>query len=87
VELAEQAGRVSGGNDPSILSTLAAAYAEAGRFPEAMATAQKACDAASASGDRTLLEKARQHLELYRRNQPYHEPAPVAQPEPPPKEP
>ena len=87
VELAEQAGRVSGGNDPSILSTLAAAYAEAGRFPEAMVTAQKACDAASTSGDRTLLEKARQHLELYRRNQPFHEPAPAAQPAPPPKAP
>jgi tetratricopeptide (TPR) repeat protein len=87
VELAEQAGRLSGGNDPSMLTTLAAAYAEAGRFPEAIATAQKACDGASAAGDRALLEKGQQHLELYRRNQPFHEPAPATQPALPPKAP
>ena len=42
VELAEQAEQLSGGGNPAILATLAAAYAEAGRFPEAVTTAQKA---------------------------------------------
>ena len=41
-ELAERAARLSGGQKPAILGTLAAAYAEAGRFPEAVQTARKA---------------------------------------------
>jgi tetratricopeptide (TPR) repeat protein len=42
VELAEQAARLSGSPDPIFIGTLAAAYAEAGRFPEAVATARRA---------------------------------------------
>jgi len=44
VELAEAANRVANGADPDVLSTLAAAYAETGRFVEATAVAQKALD-------------------------------------------
>ncbi len=44
VELAERALKLSVGNEPAVLDTLAAAYAEAGRFPEAIATANKALD-------------------------------------------
>ena len=40
VALAERAWTLCGGREPAILGTLAAAYAEAGRFPEAVATAQ-----------------------------------------------
>ena len=40
VALAERALRLSDGREPIILDTLAAAYAEAGRFPEAVQTAQ-----------------------------------------------
>jgi tetratricopeptide (TPR) repeat protein len=87
VELAQEAVRLSGTNDPSILGTLSAAYAETGRFSEAMALAQKACAGASAAGDRALLEKDQQLLELYRRGQPYHEPAADAPAEPQPKGP
>ena len=46
VELAQRAVRLSGGRQPAILSTLAAAYAEAGRFSEAVETAQQALDLA-----------------------------------------
>ncbi len=42
VELAERAASVSGGKKPEILDALAAANAEAGRFPEAIATARRA---------------------------------------------
>jgi tetratricopeptide (TPR) repeat protein len=87
VELAQQAERLSGGKDTSILSALAAAYAEAGRFPEAIATAQKACARASAAGDQALLERNQQLLEQYRRNQAYHEPPAATQTEPLPKVP
>jgi hypothetical protein len=78
VELAQQAERLSGGQDPSMLGTLAAAYAEAGRFPEAIAAAQEVCVRASVSRDQALLEKNQRLLELYRRGQPYHEPAAAA---------
>ena len=52
VELAERALKLSGGNEPAILGTLAAAYAEAGRFPEAAATAQspRTCYATEQAG-------------------------------------
>jgi Flp pilus assembly protein TadD len=86
VELAQQAERLSGGKDTSILCALAAAYAEAGRFPEAIAAAQTACSRASASGDQALLEKNQQLLEQYRQGQPHHEPAAAAPTEHPPKE-
>ena len=42
VELARRAQQASGGKDPDVLDTLAAAYAEAGQFPNALATAGKA---------------------------------------------
>ena len=42
VELARRAVKLSDGQEPAILGTLAAAYAEAGRFPEAVQTARKA---------------------------------------------
>ena len=57
------------------VSTLAAACAEAGRFDEAIAVAQKACALATAAGERNLLEKNQQLLVLYRARQPYHEAA------------
>ena len=57
-----------------MVGTLAAAYAEAGRFDEAIATAEKACMMASASGDHNLLKRNQELLELYRAHQPYHEP-------------
>jgi tetratricopeptide (TPR) repeat protein len=57
------------------LGTLAAAYAEAGRFDEAILTAQKACTLASAAGEPGLVQKNQELLVLYRAHQPYHETA------------
>jgi tetratricopeptide (TPR) repeat protein len=48
------------------IGTLAAAYAEAGRFDEAIATAHRACDLAAKNGETDLLQKNRELLELYR---------------------
>jgi hypothetical protein len=56
-----------------MVGTLAAAYAEAGRFDDAIATAEKACALASQPGQQDLLKKNRELLELYRKHQPYHE--------------
>ena len=41
VELAQRAVQLSDGREPAVLGTLAAAYAEAGRFPEAVQTAPR----------------------------------------------
>ena len=59
-----------------MVGTLAAAYAEAGRFPEAVATAEMACGLATQAGDQALLARNQQLLDLYRAGKPYHEPAP-----------
>ena len=74
VELAQRALKLSGGNEPAILGTLAAAYAEAGRFAEAVRTAEQAVQLAAAKGDRALAEQIRTRLELYRNGKPYRQP-------------
>ena len=55
-----------------LVGTLAAAYAEAGRYEDAVAAAEKACALAQASGDGGLLERNRKLLAMYRARQPYH---------------
>jgi hypothetical protein len=60
------------------IGTLAAAYAEAGRFEDAVATAQKACDLAIQNNETNLLQKNQELLELYRSYKPYHEALPIA---------
>jgi hypothetical protein len=56
-----------------MVGTLAAAYAEAGRFDDAISTAEKACMMASESGDQDLLKRNQELLGLYRAHRPYHE--------------
>jgi tetratricopeptide (TPR) repeat protein len=75
VQLAQRACEVTRFHRTIMVGTFAAAYAEAGRFTEAVATAQKACALAAAEGDRVLLARNQQLLELYRAGKPYHEPA------------
>jgi tetratricopeptide (TPR) repeat protein len=58
---------------PLLVGTLAAAYAEAGRYDDAVAAAQKACALATAAGEQDLLERNRKLL--YLAHQPYHEAA------------
>jgi Flp pilus assembly protein TadD len=75
VRFAEHACRITGGAQPQQLGTVAAAYAEAGRFPEAVAAAQKAVKAARAGGNDQLAAMGEQLLNLFRAGQPYREPA------------
>jgi len=58
-----------------LIGTLAAAYAETGRFAEAVERAQKARVLAAASGEHGLAARNDQLLELYRADRPYHQPA------------
>ena len=75
VRLAEKACELTHSRRTIMVGTLAAALAEAGRFPEAVEAAQKACALASGEGDRTLLTRNQELLNLYRTGKPYHEPA------------
>ena len=52
------------------LGTLAAAYAEVGRFDDAIATAQRACDLATQNKEYELLRINQGLLELYRAHKP-----------------
>jgi tetratricopeptide (TPR) repeat protein len=73
VKLAEGACRMTHYQTSIMVGTLAATYAEAGRFDDAIATAQKACALASKAGDQELLKKEQELLALYRNHQPYRE--------------
>ena len=73
VALAQQAMQLSGGNAPEILDTLAAAYAEAGSFPEAIESAQRALDLSTAQNNKPLAVVIQSQLKLFETNSPYHE--------------
>jgi spermidine synthase len=78
VALAERACRLSDDRVAKYLDTLAAAYAAAGRFGDAVDTAQKAIQLADSTAQTQLISKIEMRLELYRANQPYFEPRNVA---------
>lgn len=71
VDLAQQANALSGGEKPLILRTLAAALAQAGRFPEAVETAQRAASLAEAQSMPDLARQIQFELNLYRAGKPF----------------
>ena len=73
IRLAERGCELTHYAQPVLLETLAAAYAEAGSFPEAAATAEKAEQLATNAGSAPMAAKIRQSLELYRAGKPYRE--------------
>jgi tetratricopeptide (TPR) repeat protein len=73
VHLAAQVCEATGSQNPIYLDTLAAAYAEAGRFADAQATAEKAMTLTS-PGERR--ESLRKRLDLYRTGRAFHEDRP-----------
>jgi tetratricopeptide (TPR) repeat protein len=72
VELARQANALTSGQNPAFLTTLAAAFAEAGRFPEAVETAQRALSLAGAQSDTMLAAMLQSELKLYQAGAPFH---------------
>jgi tetratricopeptide (TPR) repeat protein len=74
VALAERACKLTQEKEPLFLGTLAAAYAEAARFQDAVATAEKAKDLASKTGLKEVAQKNEELLQAYRAGKPYHEP-------------
>ena len=69
--LAVRAVQISGGNDARMLDTLAAAYAEKGRFAEAAATARRAQARAAQENQPALAGEIGARIALYEANQPF----------------
>ena len=82
VEFAQEALQLSGGNNPRIFRLLAAAYAESGRFPEAIDTAQRGWKLATAQGDSVLANELERNIALYRTNSPLRDIQTEAKPSP-----
>jgi tetratricopeptide (TPR) repeat protein len=70
VTLAQRACELTHLKKTIYIGTLGAAYAEAGNFDEAIATAQRACDLAAKNGENDLLQRNKRLLELYRKHEP-----------------
>jgi protein O-mannosyl-transferase len=68
--LAERANQLSGNKNPAVLRTLAAAYAENGRFSEAGVIAEKGLQLANAQSNPALANIFEGDLALYRANMP-----------------
>ena len=86
IELAQRAVRISGGREPAVLGTLAAAYAEAGRFSEAVQTARKARELAVQQNKPGLAESIGAKIPLYKAGTPFREslqPSPTRSAAPP----
>jgi len=73
VELAEQAVRLSGGTNPIFIGTLATAYAEVGRFSEAVEMAQRARQLAAAQNNAALVNVLQMQIELYQAGSPFRD--------------
>src|SRR6185369_16126891 len=73
VELVERALKLAGGINPILHRTLAAAYAEAGRFDAAIATAERGQALAEREGNRELADEFTGVLAGYRQHQPFRD--------------
>jgi len=75
VELAEKALRISGGKIPMIFRVLAAAYAEDGRFSQAIESAQRGADLATSQSNSGLAAELQSNIALYKAGTPLRDPS------------
>jgi len=73
VRLAERAAELSGGREAVYLDTLAAAYAEAGRFEDAVATARRGLEIATRQDQSQLRDGLAARMRLYEARKPYRD--------------
>ena len=69
-EAISQLERLSSPPDPSLLATLASAYARVGRFSDALPTAKRALDLATQQGNRELAARLERMIASYRSRTP-----------------
>jgi protein O-mannosyl-transferase len=74
-ELGVRALRISGGKIPMIYKVLAAAYAENGRFADAVETAQRGAELATISGNPGLAAELESNIALYQSGRPLRDPS------------
>jgi hypothetical protein len=67
--------RISGGRIPMVWRTLAAAYAENGRFVEAIHTAQRGIELAHNQGNSGLAAELQNTIALYQNAKPLRDPS------------
>lgn len=75
VALAHSACRLTEWNQPIMVGTLAAAYAENAEFEKACEAARRAADLADSLGQKDIAERNRTLLKLYEKKTPYQETA------------
>ncbi len=75
VRLAERACALTTNSDATMLDTLGAAYAEAGRFEDAAKAARRALELSVAAGQGATAEDIRKHLKCYEAGRPWREPS------------
>lgn len=73
VALAQRGCELTQWKVPVLISTLAAAYAEAGRFDDAQNMANKARETALAAGQKEIASKNEELVKLYQAHKPYRE--------------
>jgi len=66
IELAQQACKLTEFKNPAILDTLAVAYAAAGRFNDAITTAEQALYIAKSRDQKDIINEIQNHIELYK---------------------
>ncbi len=80
IELAQRAVQLSAEREPAVLGTLAAAYAEAGKFSEAVQTAKMAMDLAASQNNAALADVLRTRTKHYQAGSPYRDTQPPSIP-------
>jgi Flp pilus assembly protein TadD len=74
-KLAEHAVELTEGREPAFLDTLAAAYAESGRFADAIETARRGIAAATGPSQAQRRDGLAARMRLYEAGKPYHDSA------------
>jgi tetratricopeptide (TPR) repeat protein len=72
VQLAQRANELAGGNNPAVLRTLAAAFAEAGKFDEAKRIVQQAIELTRTVGRQDWAQQLNKELLRYQAGRPLH---------------
>jgi len=73
MELALQTDRLAGGNDPMMAAILAAACAEAGQYPQAVAAGRRALQLASRLDNAAMVAAIQAQLRCYQAGSPFRE--------------
>jgi Flp pilus assembly protein TadD len=75
IELARQTDQLARGSDPMMAATLAAAYAEAGQFNQAVAAARRALQLAARQDNATMVAAIQAQLNCYEAGSPFRDTA------------